>query len=116
MSFSETQQRTNSRTTPANQGLTLSEIVEDFLQIESEPMSIDLLGHKKHICRCRSSKTMIDYFAAKDITYLHQHDALSLEDYPLLRHYVMKRTDEVQRIKRGRKAKPTVEPINVMPA
>ena len=90
VSFTETKQRTNSRTLPTNQGSTLEECVEDFLQTESGRVSADLITDKTHIRRRASLRSMLEYFEYKGITYPHELNALSLEDYPVFRRSVRK--------------------------
>ena len=90
VAFSETKQRTNSRTLPTNQGSTLSECVDDFLQTESGRVSADLLTDKTHIRRRASLRIMLEYFETKGITYPQQLDALCLEDYPVFRRSIRK--------------------------
>ena len=100
VSFSQTKQRTNTRSITIDNGLTISELVEDFLRIENERTSSGLLGDKTYARRKTSMKCLLDYLEVKDITYPNQIDALTFEDYPLFRRSVRKnsRKAELQNI------------------
>lgn len=90
VAFSETKQRTNSKTTPDYEGLSLIELVEDYLQIEQDRASAGLQAEKTYIRRGQSLKVMLDYFKVKEIIYPNQIDGLTLEDYPLFRRGIRK--------------------------
>ena len=90
ITFEQTRQRTNARTLPANLGLTLTELVIDFLKVEEKRSSAGLLAERTYIRRKASLKIMLDYFAIKEIVYPNQIDGLALEDYPLFRRSIRK--------------------------
>ncbi len=90
VSFSQTKQRTNTRAVAVQEGQTLTELVEDYLRIEGERSSAGLQAEKTYVRRCRSLKTLLDYFKVKSITYPNQIDGLTLEDYPLFRRSIRK--------------------------
>ena len=90
VSFSETKQRSNSKNTAIHQGVTLTELVDDFLRIEEQRSTAGLQAMKTFTRRSSSLKTMLDYFVIKEITYPNQIEGLTMEDYPLFRRSVRK--------------------------
>ena len=98
ISFTETRQRINARTTPASipSGSTISELVEDFLLNEQQRSSAGLQAVKTYTRRCSSMKEMLKYFEVKEITYPNQIDGLTMEDYPLFRRDVRKNSRKAE--------------------
>ena len=104
VSFTETDQRVNTKHVNVNsasysltvEGLTLIELIDDFLHNESERVSAGLKASNAHSRRKTSLKTFKEYLRVKEITYPSQITPLLLEDYPVFRGSMMKHTRKTE--------------------
>ena len=96
VSFEQTQQRKNTKKLPAQEGVTISALVDEFVELEAKRVEAGLKDDEAAVRRRQSLQRMLTYLEAKGITFPNEIDALTWEDYPIFRKELMKGTRKTE--------------------
>ena len=95
VSFEQSPQRVNVKK-EIDAGASIADLVQEFVKLEEQRVEAGLKDDQAQVRRTQSLARMLDYLKAKMITYPHQIDGVTWEDYPLWRKDVMKGTRKTE--------------------